>query len=332
MTDNIRITLTHEGAIIGITVTPEIARQIVALGSLPVLTIPNGSIAAKPGWSAPVEGCGIYRASDGTDQCSLTTDQPMHGMAIGALAAIRRGDVPGFVSASSYVMAEQEADALRAKLAEAKKEYTTRHNNCQDALARAEKAEARVAELEREQQGYDERIEAIDSLKDKALADLAAMTERAEKAEQKPTYREFERLTADVARWKDKALAAIHYATEIADHAEACGIVRSPAYNLAEQRVRAVRECDTPIPGLIKERDAARAEAEALRSELMEERNHREKGESVMRELTKQRDALKARKVTLPALRVVDTAADSAHNQCVLACSTAIRAAGVGVE
>ena len=124
MTDNIRIHIEdnyhppHPFKSAHISITPEIARQIVALGSLPALYIPNGSLAAKLDWSAPVESCGIYRASDGTDQCSLTTAQPAGDDEVNGLydESVKRHWMEYHNEKVALI-----AD-LRAKLAEAEKD------------------------------------------------------------------------------------------------------------------------------------------------------------------------------------------------------------------
>lgn len=82
---------------------------------------------------------------------------------------------------------------------------------------------------------------------------------------------------ADARRTRDMLISATHYATEIADHADKCGVVSTPAYEVAVTRVRIIRESDTPVPALTRqltEALAKLAEVEKERESLTKLRDH----------------------------------------------------------
>jgi hypothetical protein len=108
-------------------------------------------------------------------------------------------------------------------------------------------------------------------------------------------------LEAALRRERDERITAVHYAVEIADHAESCGIVRTPAFDLAEQRVRTIRAQDTPIPALVAERDKAlkrveELEAVAASAAALLETHHKgsdSTGRTIGQDLSNLRKALK---------------------------------------
>lgn len=76
---------------------------------------------------------------------------------------------------------------------------------------------------------------------------------------------------------QNKLAAAVHYANEIADHANKCGVVSSPAFELSVARVREIRERDTPIPGLLRDLAEARLRVELVTRERDEARSYGER-------------------------------------------------------
>lgn len=172
MTDNITIVAvrdvdyrrdnmgrTHERESIRLTITPKIARQIVAIATNPTTSLDNGGepwnmlnswMNEKP--AAPADDEATIRAMvnafiTGLNASSKTYDGAVRKI----LDAIRRGEVPGLPSPDEHAALKADAERLRKKVAYIDANFDVRkwHKLEADknaAIARAEKAEHAVVQ------------------------------------------------------------------------------------------------------------------------------------------------------------------------------------------
>lgn len=151
-------------------------------------------------------------------------------------------------------------------------------------------------------------------------------------------------LIRDVAYWKDRA--------EKAEQLQEClRQIIQRTVNVFEGEGQPVKECIDYIraemeiltdrkvlifsdSGLMRERDAARAEADTLKRQLQDVANARREDQDRMVQLVDERDALKARKVTLKRDPDITKSYQyhDGYNVAMDAAYAAIRAAGVEVE
>lgn len=247
----------------------------------------------------------------------------------------REEEIALHVCAEIATKHDEELADLRAKLAEAE---AYRQEGHEKVIMERDRLAARVAELERQIVGEVGDVDTKRVERDKALADLAnqklcyeaeieakveAVDSFQEQAHQLMAERN--RAREDLAAMTERAERAEKETTEAIRQKDICRIDAIKLRDMLEASKNGhwygrMITAETQAVDLKQERDAARAEAEKYKAET--ERHIR-----LLSECAKERDALKARKVDLSGADTCDCG--GIHKATVI---ELVSAAGVGVE
>lgn len=177
--------------------------------------------------------------------------------------------------------------------------------------------------------GYRDEADLLQKYSESLRANLAQAEHQRDawKAEKDSAEGKLVNVTADRDEWRSQE-------SEVAKKMRAAEDMNDRLAERVAELEQSQRICGKALSDLGTQLTAMTERAEKALSELVEERNHREKGESIMRELTKQRDALRQEVEALKGRKVDLSDADTCdcggiHKATVI---ELIRAAGIAVE